>query len=369
MRTCALVGIECGLASTPDEIEAVQRLRYEVYVEELGRYRALADHDRRMFVEPEDEYSWLAYARDGERVIASARLTWGGEKFSPRQISQYDLQPWLDELPAELLAVGERTAVLASHRGTRVVDQMFEQASPVGEDHDIRVVFGCCEPHLLGLYISLGQRTYASRNINSDEAGYLIPIVGFPKDVDALRGTSRVRGPDELPACVERALGGDSSVISSTLMSPDAYWHGIRQLLEDLHEQRVSAFDGFAADEAERCVARSNVIECRAGDRVLRHGGSARNMFVVLSGHLEVRDGDALVGVLGVGDVFGEMAFLLEQPRTFDVDAATDARVLSLSEGSLRKLVAEEPAIAAKLLLNVSKMLCSRLIRAEQKPV
>jgi CRP-like cAMP-binding protein len=70
--------------------------------------------------------------------------------------------------------------------------------------------------------------------------------------------------------------------------------------------------------------------------------------------------------VLSAGDAFGEMAFLLERPRSFDVDAATDGtRVLSLSEGALRRMIVEDATVAAKLLLNVSKMLCVRLIRAD----
>jgi CRP-like cAMP-binding protein len=59
------------------------------------------------------------------------------------------------------------------------------------------------------------------------------------------------------------------------------------------------------------------------------------------------------------------MAFLLERPRAFDVDAATDhTRVLSLSEGALRTMIAEDATVAAKLLLNLSRMLCVKLIRA-----
>ncbi len=61
---------------------------------------------------------------------------------------------------------------------------------------------------------------------------------------------------------------------------------------------------------------------------------------MVLDGTLEVRDGDRIVNVLNASDAFGEMAFLLERPRAFDVDAA------------------------AKLLFNLSKMLCVRLIGA-----
>ena len=99
---------------------------------------------------------------------------------------------------------------------------------------------------------------------------------------------------------------------------------------------------------------------------MLKRGGSARNIFLVLEGTLEVRDDSHIVGVLTPGDAFGEMAFLLERPRSFNVDAATaGTRVLSLSEGTLRKMIAEDPTVAAKLLLNLSKMLCVRLIKAE----
>jgi len=77
------------------------------------------------------------------------------------------------------------------------------------------------------------------------------------------------------------------------------------------------------------------------------------------------RDGDTIVNVLTAGDVFGEMAFLLEQPRSFDVDAATaGTRVLSLSDGAMRKMISEDSALAAKVLLNVSKLLCVKLLRA-----
>jgi hypothetical protein len=366
MRHKSPVGVEFGRAITRDERRDVQHLRYRVYVEEMGRYRGRADHEERLLVEPEDEHSWLFYARDGDEVVGAGRVTWGGDGFSDRQIDQYRLAPFLDELPAELLAVGERMMVLPHYRGTDLMHSMMESGQPFLDTHDVRAVFGCCEPHLLGLYIGMGQRPYADRNINSDEAGYLIPLVSFVPDENALRGVARDRGPDELPRCVERALAGAGSVRSSVLLAPDDYLGEIRSTLEQLHAQPISAFDGLTDDEAQRCVARSNIVECDRGDRLLKRGSTARNIFVVLAGTLEVFDDGRLVGVLGPGDVFGEMAFLLERPRTFDVDAATDGvRVLSLSEGALRKMIAEDPVVAAKLLMNVARMLCLRLIKAD----
>ena len=104
------------------------------------------------------------------------------------------------------------------------------------------------------------------------------------------------------------------------------------------------------------------MIQCSAGDQVIKKGGTARNLFVVLEGHLEVRDGDKLLSVFSPGDVFGEMAFLLDRPRTADVYAATDGRVLSLSEGTLRKSIDSDSQVAAHLMLNVAKILCTRIL-------
>jgi hypothetical protein len=42
---------------------------------------------------------------------------------------------------------------------------------------------------------------------------------------------------------------------------------------------------------------------------------------------------------------------------------ALGARILSMSEAQLRKMISSDPAIAARLLLNISKMLCLRLLK------
>lgn len=359
------MGVELARARTPAEVQAVQRLRHAVYVEEMHRYDGVPGAEDGRFEEPEDAYSWICYARVDGEVVAATRLTWGGDGFSQRQVEQYQLTPFLDELPAELMGVGERNTVLPSYRGTGVLERLLAYVAEATDVGDLRLVFGCCEPHLLPMYLKLGQRTYAPHNINSPVAGYLIPLVAFVPDVDALRGLGRGTAPGELPTCVQAVLDRAPTVRTEALTLPDEYWTEIRRSLEELDAQRLSPFDGLSEDEAQRLVARSTVLECEAGDRLLKRGGTGRNIFVVLDGTLEVRDGETVVNVLSVGDAFGEMAFLLERPRSFDVDAAVDrTRVLSLSEGALRKMIAEDAALAAKLLFNLSRALCVRLIRA-----
>ncbi len=365
--------MEFGIAETQEEREAVFRLRYDVYVEEMGRYQAVADHAGRMLHEDVDKQSRISFARlDGE-MVATARITWGGDAPIPqRMIDQYQLAPFLAEVPQSAICVGERAMVRPHLRGTDILLRMMGNGMRFANEHRIQLVFGDCEPHLLNLYLGLGQRTYAKANVNSAEAGYLIPIVTVIEDYEYFRQLNSPLLPylhdfgddARIPACVMRALADGSAVRSRLHETSASYWSEVHSALDELESQRISALDGFTEDEAARCLEKSTIIGCRAGDRVLKKGGVARNLFVVLDGTLEVRDDEGIHAVLETGDVFGEMAFLLERPRTRDVYAASDsARILSLSEANLKKLTDTDPAIAAHLLLNISKMLCLRLLK------
>ncbi|HVN84355.1 MAG TPA: cyclic nucleotide-binding domain-containing protein [Candidatus Binatia bacterium] len=361
------------MAETEEEKRAVYRFRYRIYVEEMGKYHSVADHQQRLFYEPVDAQSRIFYATENGEVVATARSTWGGDAPLPqRMIEQYQLAPFLSEVPQSAISVGERGMVVPRLRGTDLFLRLIGESLRFANEHRIQLCFGDCEPHLLNLYLGLGQRTYSKQNVNSPEAGYLIPIVFVPEDVAYLR---RINSPlleylrdfgidARVPACVERLTAAGTAVMSRRLLGSAAYWAHVHGALTEIDGARPAALDGLSEEQAARCLDKSNIIECRAGDRLLKKGGVARNLFVVLDGTVEVRDGDTPVAVFGRGDVFGEMAFLLEQPRSQDVYAATDnVRILSLSEATLRQMISNDPGVAAHLLFNISKMLCLRLLK------
>jgi len=349
------MGFDLFRAESDHDREEIFRFRYSVYVEELGRYRGTADHEGRRLVEPEDDHSAIYGARQNGRLVATARLTFGTDGFSPRQIDQYSLRPFLADLPAELLSVGERLMVVPELRGSTVTAELRAFEREDARARGIRLIFGCCEPHLLSMNLSNGGRTYAEHNINSEEVGYMIPLVWFEGDPEDLSAASSIR----------QALRRGGAVHAASLMPPEKYWAQVEATLERLDREKLHAFSGFEHPEVLDCISRSTIIECASGDRVLKKGGSSRNLFLVLNGILEVRHEGRLLNVLGPGDVFGEMAFLLGSPRQTDVYAATpDVKILSLSDGTLRKLMDEEPSLAAKLLFNIARMLCGRLIKA-----
>ncbi|MCH7790627.1 MAG: GNAT family N-acetyltransferase, partial [Acidobacteria bacterium] len=188
--------------SSDVDLRLIHELRYTVLVEEMGKYHDRADHEARILVDEEDARSWHTVALDDDGNIAAAnRMTWGGAGFSSRQIEQYDLQPWIEAGLERTICVGERTMVAPAHRGGSSVHQLMMDPQTFLDDHDVHIIFGACEPHLLSLYISLEQTPYAKHNINSKEAGYLIPLVGFLPNAEALRGVgTAAKEPDGRPS-------------------------------------------------------------------------------------------------------------------------------------------------------------------------
>jgi CRP-like cAMP-binding protein len=77
---------------------------------------------------------------------------------------------------------------------------------------------------------------------------------------------------------------------------------------------------------------------------------------------VEVRKEGKVLAVLGKGAVFGEIAFLLQGRRTADVYAVTPGvRILALRQKALTQLIESESQMAARFLLNLSRILCVKL--------
>lgn len=345
------------LAESAGERAAIQQFRYDVYVDELHRYGQRADHGQRMLVDAEDERSWLLYTTDGEDILASTRITWGGQGFSDRQIEQYRLTPFLNELPHEVLSVGERVMVRPGQRGSEVTGQLFAATQPIQRDHGVRAVFGAFEPHLVSMYLAKTlQRPYADRNINHADAGYLVPMLSLVDGPDGLTGLGE--GPG-LPRCIQAAIDSTGTIRSPLLEDAVTFTAFVEGTLDGLE---VAAFDSLDAAQRARCTAGCFTIRCFEGDRVITRGGAARNVYLILRGELAISGDDSFGAIrLIPGDVIGEDAFLSKGPRTYNADVAVgEAELLSLSERSLRGLSDEVPTVAATLTANLSHISAQR---------
>ena len=103
-----------------------------------------------------------------------------------------------------------------------------------------------------------------------------------------------------------------------------------------------------------------------AGEVVFREGDEARDMYVVVSGEMEIlkrskRGIDARVALLGPGDWFGEMSIVDVQPRSATVRALAPARLLRITAADLDALYRFDLKSYALIVLNLARELSRRL--------
>jgi CRP/FNR family cyclic AMP-dependent transcriptional regulator len=72
---------------------------------------------------------------------------------------------------------------------------------------------------------------------------------------------------------------------------------------------------------------------------------------------------EVILSVLGVGEHFGELSLIDGQPRSAHVIAMDDAKLLILRRDDFRRRVAESPAVAWAMLVELSR----RLRRADEQ--
>lgn len=125
-------------------------------------------------------------------------------------------------------------------------------------------------------------------------------------------------------------------------------------------------FDGLAPIEVDALAARCRYLEFGPRATLFERGETAREMYFVAAGALEVRLDGVTIDHLGVGAVVGEMALLTAPVRNATVVAGDDgAGVWALSREDFEAAVADRPGLLERVLLQVRP----RLERAELAPL
>ena len=125
--------------------------------------------------------------------------------------------------------------------------------------------------------------------------------------------------------------------------------------------------------DAEKVVDYMQPRRFEAGTVLIREGetGPDQSMALILSGEVAVESvspsDQIMVSVLGPGCLFGELALLDNAARSATCTAATDLALAVLTRENLSRLVDEEPQVAARLLLEMSKRIADRLRETNRK--
>jgi CRP-like cAMP-binding protein len=257
------------------------------------------------------------------------------------------------------------------HRRSNTTLQMYKEIIRFVLAHRIEVALLDCEPHHLNSYLKLGFRpigeTYSYPGI-----GLVIPMLLIAGDYQHM---IRIGSPfallvnkedlnycqhtDELLSIFEQS----SNLLSQASTDKAEFIQQINADASLLATDSPKIFDLLSQDELDRVIEKSHIIECKLGDHIIEQNNAAKTLFVLLSGIVKVERNGLLQALISPGEAIGEIAFFLNVPRTANIIAATnDVRVLSIDDAAISRLLKYDSVLANKILLNLCRLLCTRVI-------
>lgn len=192
--------------------QAVYAFRYTVYVEEMGRRQAHADHTRRLLAEPEDESARLLVARNSHgEVVGTARVHLA-EHIPPSLQALYQLHRFAPFHPRES-STTTKLMVDRRYRRSPLALRLAQACYDIGLSAGVSFNFIDCNAHLRPFFFQLGFRQVLP-DFDHRDYGVVSPLVLALRDVEYLR---RIRSPFVVP---DMAAGHPSVAFLERMLAP-----------------------------------------------------------------------------------------------------------------------------------------------------
>ncbi|MGB1111272.1 MAG: N-acyl amino acid synthase FeeM domain-containing protein, partial [Gammaproteobacteria bacterium] len=264
------------MATEAAQRRAVFAFRYQVYVEQMGKQPAGADHENGLLTDSADDDASILYLSHGANPIATLRLN--GGPFSDHLSRDYGLERFSRFADASLSA-SSRLMIAAEWRGSSVLGTLLREAYRMARTNGSRFDFCYCTPALVSFYEQLGYRRYKS-GFEVPGLGYRVPLVLVSGDLEHLQ---RVRSPFLKLA---RAFGGDDEAAdwfrrefpeaadfaNRRVLGADEFWSVLGGKLGLSGSDSVPLFQGLDDEQVKRFSSAATLMNCKAGDALIQPG-------------------------------------------------------------------------------------------------
>jgi extracellular factor (EF) 3-hydroxypalmitic acid methyl ester biosynthesis protein len=333
-----------------------------------------ADGESRIPEPQWDRSGEYIYAARGDTIVGTMRRNVLAAVDIPPMVRDiFQLDRFLADFSPQSLTMSSPPLLTPGAAGERAAALLYSYHYQTLRDQGIQFDFVCVGPAVIGSYEQLGYRRYGS-NFPGATTGLRVPMVLVVEDVDHLH---RVRSPllrssRTVPSRTDAAewfcavFPEQSRFFNRRTMERSAFWSMWGSTIRESPAHPAQLFAGLTDAEIQLFLHEASVHRISAGETIVRTGDVGDEMFIVLSGVAEAivaeEGGHRLFRELQHGDVFGEIAMFLGSVRSASVRAITDVEVLIINKEQLTDSLTSMPKIASRVLLNLVRCLCSRLV-------
>jgi len=109
----------------------------------------------------------------------------------------------------------------------------------------------------------------------------------------------------------------------------------------------------------------------KKGSTLFVEGMPGEVLYVVMEGSIDIikktKEGDKVIANLGKGEIVGEMSIIDSGARTASGKTGEDSKLIVVTKNSFAEILDSDPAIAAKILMTLLRIINRRLRVTDKK--
>lgn len=267
-----------------------------------------------------------------------------------------------------------RSVLKGSLRGLDIIQSVLERSSTL----DLMQILAETQVHVVMIEQDLGEEdpfrvvSEVRRNPTIEKPCFILMSTQIEPDVRAKGIAAGIKGflskPFDqlsLERTIREALDLKSVAAAHAGAGAGREPAVNREILERL--RKVHLFAGFTDPELIRLLKICQMRQFIANQYVFREGEPGDNMYVLVSGQLDIRqtrnNAERVLVTMKPGDCFGEMAIIDSGPRSADAFAVTPCMVIEVKAETVNR---DDDPIALKMVRQLAILLVQKIRRMSQ---